>query len=125
MQLPPTSRSLLAWFDTEEPARRAAAEMVRLGLSEVRVDRIHRLPGHETRRPVQPLSGRIRSLSTLTLGVEPLRADEAAALAADPAASGLVGGPGTRRAPFCLTAVVPAARMAEVEALVRRFGGQL
>lgn len=125
MQLPPASRSLLAWFDTEEPARRAAAEMARLGLSRVRVDRIHRLPGHESRRPVQPLSGRIQSLSSLTLGVDPLDTDQAAALTADPAASGLAGGPGTERAPFCLTAVVPAPRMAEAEALVRRFGGRL
>lgn len=125
MQLPPGLRSLIAWFDAAERARRAASEMTRLGLTEVRVDRVHQHPGHETSRPFQPLSGRIESLSALTLGIDPHDADRSAALAADPSASGLAGSSGARWEAYCLTAVVPEARVGEAEAILRRFGGRL
>lgn len=125
MRLPADRRSLLATFEDERQAKAAASALMEAGLEDVQVDRVSRHPGEGTDRRLQPLSGRIESLATLTLGADIDTPDEGAALSADPSASGLSAGPGPDAQPYLLTARVPAPRLDEARAIVKRYGGKL
>lgn len=121
MRLEPGQRSVIGSFVESSQAERAAEALRRAGFESVQVDRISVYPGDTPDRPIQPLTGRIESLSTLTMGTAP--GDTGAALAAHPAASGLAGGPSARLAPYVVTAVVPDSRSDEAARILRRHGG--
>ena len=125
MKLPEGYRTILAGFSSPEAARRAARALGRMGAEAVQVDRVSRYPGSETEAPRQPLSGRVESLAALTLGLPPGDPDRGAALAADPAASGLAGGPSPGWTPYLLTAVVAEEQAERALEVVRRHGGRL
>ena len=125
MRLAEGSRSILAGFDSAEAAQRAAGELRRMGFESVQVDRVSLYPGEDLEGRQQPLSGRIQSLASLTLGVDVDDPDQGAARAADPAASGLASGPLAQQWPYLLTAVVPEEQADHAAEVVRRHGGHL
>ncbi|GAB6934976.1 MAG: hypothetical protein C0P64_000950 [Bacillota bacterium] len=120
-------RTILAAFRSEDDARTAARRLRDLGIAAVDIGRVHPYP-HEgaADRPTHPLTGRIQSLANLTLGAADPNPDAAALLAADVSASGMAdGNPFELGRDIVLTAVVPAARAAEAERIVRDAGGRL
>lgn len=125
MRLREGSRSILAGFHSAEAAEGAAAELRRMGFESVQVERVSLHPGESLEGRRQPLTGRIQSLASLTLGVDVDDPDRGAALAADPAASGLASGPLAQQWPYLLAAVVPEREAPRAAAVVRRHGGHL
>lgn len=121
MRLEPGQRAVIGSFVESSQARRAAEALRRAGFESVQVDRISLYPGEGPHRPTQPLTGRIESLSELTMGSA--SGDTGAALSAHPAASGLAGGPSTRLAPYIVTAVVPESRADEAARILQHHGG--
>ncbi|MEW6045236.1 MAG: hypothetical protein AB1609_01965 [Bacillota bacterium] len=122
MQLPLGRRTVIGSFEQAQDASRAAEALRRAGFEGVQVDRVSQYPGDVPDHPFQPLSGRVESLATLTMGVRSLDPDTGAALAAHPSASGLAAGPSARLTAYIVTAVVPEARAGEAVRIMKRHG---
>lgn len=88
-------RTILSSFLSEEDAKRALAQVKQSGVETAQVDALHAFVGDEPQRDSFLISGKIPSLSSLTLHVTPdLMRDEGVLLAAHPAASGMSDGEG-------------------------------
>ncbi|CAM3385779.1 hypothetical protein AB1399_12330 [Hydrogenibacillus schlegelii] len=125
--MPAHERLIQAFFRTVDAAERALGRLRVLGPLEVDIRRLNPFP-HDgaVARPANLLSGRIPSLSHLTLGTDHPRPDFAVLEAADPSASGLADGdPSAGGEDVVLIALVPPEHAEAAEAIVRDAGGRL
>lgn len=120
-------RNILAGFFSEEEANKASDQLKQLGFSIVQVDHISLYPGEGVEQVMNPISGEIPSLGSLTLGADfPSGRDASVLAAADPSASGMADGAheGVGRN-ILLTAVVPEDRADEALSVIRSCGGEV
>ncbi|RNB83411.1 hypothetical protein EDM56_22365 [Brevibacillus fluminis] len=119
-------RNILAGFFTEEDAEKAAKQLKQKGFETVQVDHIGLFPGDGTDKIMNPISGEIPSLGSLTLAGDFSSKDASILAAANPSASGMADGShdGVGRT-VLLTAVVPEERGDEAVAIIRACGGEV
>lgn len=119
-------RNILAGFRTPDNAEAAAQALRKAGFQTVQVDMVSQYPGDGVEKRMNPISGKIPSLGSLTLGADfPSGRDSSILAAADPAASGMSdGGQDTLGASVLLTAVVPEDRGDEATGIIRSYGGE-
>ena len=86
-------RTILASFYSRDEAAKAAAEIQSQGISVAEVDELAGYGNNAEPRDAYTISGKIDSLSSLTLGAVPSSRDVGILLSADPAASGMAGEP--------------------------------
>lgn len=86
-------RTILASFYSHGEAAKAAAEIHNQGIEVAEVDELDGYSNNAQPRDAYTISGKIDSLSALTLGAEPSSRDVGILLSADPAASGMAGEP--------------------------------
>lgn len=119
-------QNILAGFSFEEAASRAKKALEDAGFSIVQVDHIGQLPGSGVDSILNPITGDIPSLASLTLsGDFPSGRDASVLAAADPDASGMSDSGDAPFTPFLLTAIVPEDRNAEATQIIRSFGGMV
>lgn len=131
MQLKKGERALLAYFPTSNDARKAAEELKRAGIEEVRVDRISRFGVNNDAEINNPIAGRAETITGLTLysaGTDSMIDDDTRVLkAADPSVSGIgdhnygvAGG-----AAFMVTAVTTDDLLNSARAIIKDSGGKM
>ncbi|MFM1653516.1 hypothetical protein ACI7RC_15595 [Brevibacillus sp. B_LB10_24] len=120
-------RNILAGFRNEDAAHAAAKQLHAAGFDTVQVDVIGTYPGDGVEKVMNPISGDIPSLGSLTLGADfPTGRDASILAAADPAASGMSdGGQETVGRSVLLTAVVPEDRADEAKAIITAADGEV
>lgn len=119
-------RNILAGFFTEDDANKAAEQLKKKGFSTVQVDHIGLYPGDGVDQIMNPISGEIPSLGSLTLAGDFSSKDASVLAAAAPSASGMADGAheGVGRN-IMLTAVVPEERGDEATKIIRACGGEI
>ncbi|MCK9906010.1 hypothetical protein MXD63_39220, partial [Frankia sp. Cpl3] len=119
--------NILAGFRTPDDAGAAAEALRQAGFQTIQVDMVSKYPGDGVEKRMNPITGAIPSLGTITLGANfPSARDASVLAAADPAASGMSdGGQDTSGATVLLTAVVPEERGDEATEILRSFGAEI
>ncbi|QRG67664.1 hypothetical protein [Brevibacillus choshinensis] len=120
-------RNILAGFHTEEEAGKAAEALKQAGFSIVQIDRVGQFPGDGNESIMNPISGQIPSLGSMTLaGDFPNGRDASVLAAASPDASGMADrGDDNLNRSVLLTAVVPEERGDEATQIVTSCGGMV
>lgn len=120
-------RNILAGFHNEEEAAKAADALRKAGFTTVQIDRIGQFPGDGNEKIMNPITGEIPSLGTMTLaGDFPNGRDASVLAAASPDASGMADrGDDNLNRSVLLTAVVPEERGDEATEIIRSFGGMV
>jgi hypothetical protein len=119
-------RNILAGFHGLDDAEKAAEQLRKAGFQTVQVDPLQQYPGEGVVQVINPITGRIPSLGTLTLGADfPSGRDASVLAAADPSASGMADAPYADDATVLLTAVVPEERGDEAVQIIRAHGGEV
>lgn len=120
-------RNILAGFHNEEEAAKAADALRKAGFTTVQIDRIGQFPGDGNEKIMNPITGEIPSLGTMTLaGDFPNGRDASVLAASSPDASGMADrGDDNLNRSVLLTAVVPEERGDEATEIIRSFGGMV
>jgi hypothetical protein len=119
-------QNILAGFSTDDAAVRAKKALQEAGFSIIQIDHVGQFPGNGVDTILNPITGDIPSLASLTMaGDFPSGRDASVLAAADPDASGMSDRGDDIMTPFLLTAVVPAERNAEATEIIRSFGGMV
>lgn len=120
-------RNILAGFHTEDEAEKAATALRQAGFSIVQIDRVGQFSGDGNERIMNPISGKIPSLGSMTLaGDFPNGRDASALAAASPDASGMADrGDDDLNRNVLLTCVVPEERGDEATEIIRSYGGMV
>ncbi len=85
-------KNILAYFNSPEQAEGIATKLKSLRAIDVQVDRFSKYPGESTDEVMNPITGNVASLATLTQGAAISSREAGILIAADPAASGLSDG---------------------------------
>lgn len=120
-------RNILSGFHSEEDASKAADALRQAGFSIVQVDRVGQFPGDGNESIMNPISGEIPSLGSMTLaGDFPSGRDASILAAASPDASGMADrGDDNLNRSVLLTAVVPEERGDEATQIITSLGGMV
>lgn len=121
-----SEKNILAYFKSPEEAEGAAAKLKALRASALQIDRISPHPGEGIDEIMNPITGNITSLATLTQGADISSRDAGILLAADPVSSGMSDGGGhfvTGR-DILLTAVVDESVHEQALRVIEESGGQ-
>ncbi|MED4583518.1 hypothetical protein [Brevibacillus choshinensis] len=120
-------RNILSGFHTEEDASKAADALRQAGFSIVQIDRVGQFPGDGNESIMNPISGEIPSLGSMTLaGDFPNGRDASILAAASPDASGMADrGDDNLNRSVLLTAVVPEERGDEATQIITSLGGMV
>lgn len=120
-------RNILAGFHTEEDASKAAEALRSAGFSIVQIDRIGQFPGDGNESIMNPISGEIPSLGSMTLAADfPSGRDASILAAANPDASGMADrGDDNLNRNVLLTAVVPEERGDQATSIITSCGGMV
>jgi hypothetical protein len=120
-------KNILAYFHSPEQAEGIASKLNALRAVAVQVDRFSRYPGEGMNNIMNPLTGNIASLATLTQGAEISSRDEGILIAADPSASGLSDGGdgGVTGRDILLTAVVDESVYEQALRVIEQGGGMV
>lgn len=120
-------RNILSGFHTEEDASKAADALRQAGFSIVQIDRVGQFPGDGNESIMNPISGEIPSLGSMTLaGDFPSGRDASILAAASPDASGMADrGDDNLNRSVLLTAVVPEERGDEATQIITSLGGMV
>ncbi|MDF2927506.1 MAG: hypothetical protein K0R57_6420 [Paenibacillaceae bacterium] len=122
-------KSILAYFTSPEAAGEAKAKLQALRVADARIDRVVRYPEEEREIQLNPSTGNVSGLGSLTQDAGGSTGDAAILMAADPAASGLSnrsGGMGTVTGrDILLTAVMDDSVHSKAVRLVEEAGGLL
>jgi|GEM_PF-399414 len=118
-------QNILAGFSSEDAAVQAKKALNTAGFTIVQIDHIGQFPGDGVDHVLNPITGQIPSLGSLTLAGDFSSRDASVLAAADPDASGMADRGDEFNTPFLLTAVVPADRNAEATEIIRSFGGMV
>ena len=120
-------RNILAGFHNEEEAAKAADALRKAGFTIVQIDRIGQFPGDGNEKIMNPITGEIPSLGSMTLaGDFPNGRDASVLAAASPDASGMADrGDDNLNRSVLLTAVVPEERGDEATEIIRSYGGMV
>ncbi len=89
---PMSEKYILAYFNSPEQAREAARQIQPLGVIDMQIDRIDPYPGDGIDRLMNPLTGNVPGLASLTLDADSTSRDASILMAADVSASGMSGG---------------------------------
>lgn len=120
-------RNILSGFHNEEDAAKAAEALRQAGFSTVQIDRVGQFPGDGNESIMNPISGEIPSLGSMTLaGDFPSGRDASILAAASPDASGMADrGDDNLNRSVLLTAVVPEERGDEATQIITACGGMV
>ncbi|MFD2368910.1 hypothetical protein ACFSO0_02670 [Brevibacillus sp. GCM10020057] len=120
-------RNILAGFHTIDDATKAADALKQAGFSTVQIDTVGQYPGDGNEAIVNPISGDIPSLGSMTLaGDFPSGRDASVLAAASPDASGMADrGDDDLNRSVLLTAVVPEERGDEATRIIESCGGMI
>lgn len=120
-------RNILSGFHTEEEAAKAADALRQAGFSTIQIDRVGQFPGDGNESIMNPISGQIPSLGSMTLaGDFPNGRDASVLAAASPDASGMADrGDDNLNRNILLTAVVPEERGDEATQIITSCGGMV
>jgi hypothetical protein len=120
-------KNILAYFHSPEQAEAIASKLNALRAIAVQVDRFSRYPGEGMNNIMNPLTGNITSLATLTQGAEISSRDEGILIAADPSASGMSDGGdgGVTGRDILLTAVVDESVYEQALRVIEQGGGMV
>lgn len=120
-------KNILAYFHSPEQAEGIASKLNALRAITVQVDRFSRYPGEGMNNIMNPLTGNIASLATLTQGAEISSRDEGILIAADPSASGMSDGGdgGVTGRDILLTAVVDESVYEQALRVIEQGGGMV
>ncbi|MDF2684356.1 MAG: hypothetical protein K0R47_5546 [Brevibacillus sp.] len=120
-------RNILSGFHSEEDASKAADALRQAGFSIVQIDRVGQFPGDGNESIMNPISGEIPSLGSMTLaGDFPNGRDASILAAANPDASGMADrGDDNLNRSVLLTAVVPEERGDEATQIITSLGGMV
>lgn len=120
-------RNILAGFRSVDDATKAADQLRQAGISTVQIDTVGQFPGDGVEKILNPITGEVPSLGSLTLaGDFPNGRDASVLAAASPDASGMADrGEDNLQANTLLTAVVPEERGDEATEIVRSYGGSV
>jgi hypothetical protein len=120
-------KNILAYFHSPEQAEGIASKLNALRAITVQVDRFSRYPGEGMNNIMNPLTGNIASLVTLTQGAEISSRDEGILIAADPSASGMSDGGdgGVTGRDILLTAVVDESVYEQALRVIEQGGGMV
>lgn len=122
-----TEKNILAYFKSPEEARHAASKLKSLRVADMSIDRFSADPGGELNDPMNPLTGKITSLTTLTLNAEISGPSAGILGAADPSASGMSSGgqDGTEGRDILLTVVLDENVYQQAMRLIEESGGMI
>jgi hypothetical protein len=120
-------KNILAYFHSPEQAEGIASKLNALRAVAVQIDRFSRYPGEGMNNMMNPLTGNITSLATLTQGADISSRDEGILIAADPSASGLSDGGdgGVTGRDILLTAVVDESVYEQALRVIEQGGGMV
>lgn len=85
-------KNILAFFKSPEEAESAASKLRSLRVVDMSIERFSRYPGEGVDRIMNPITGDIPSLGSLTLDADFSNRSAAVMAAADPSASGMSDG---------------------------------
>lgn len=119
-------KNILAYFHSEEEAKRAEEKLKTLDVIALQIDRISPYPGRDVSDLDNPLSEPIASLSSTVLGSSVSSRDAGILLAANPDASGMADGSGLERdRNILLTVIVNEDQLEEAISFLKQEGALL
>ncbi|MFE9277057.1 hypothetical protein ACXFAU_07885 [Paenibacillus glucanolyticus] len=120
-------KNILAYFKSPDQAQHAARKLQSLRVADMSIDRFGAYPGGELNQPMNPLTGNIASLSTLTLNADISGPGAGILGAADPSASGMSsrGQDGTEGRDILLTVVLDEGVFTQAMRIIEESGGMV
>ncbi|AUM67206.1 hypothetical protein C0R09_23290 [Brevibacillus laterosporus] len=117
--------SILAGFSSLQSAQQAANELQQLGCSTVKIDEVSSYPGKGVDRIMNPITGEIPNLGSMTLsGDFPSGRDASVLAASDPSASGMADRGAEATMPnLLLTCLVDDAISSKANQIIQSHGG--
>lgn len=119
--------SILAGFSSLQSAQQAADELRQLGCSTVQIDDVSSYPGKGVDNIMNPITGDIPNLGSMTLsGDFPTGRDASVLAAADPSASGMTDRGAEASMPgLLLTCLVDDAISSKANQIIQSHGGMI
>lgn len=120
-------KNILAYFKSPDQAQHAARKLQSLRVADMSINRFGAYPDGQLNNPMQPLTGDITSLASMTLNANISGPGAGILGAADPSASGMSDGrqDGTEGRDILLTVVLDEGVLPQAMRIIEQSGGMI